>query len=109
MNIREYFGNMALDYFNENLSGSGLDCDWSLKPYTENSKNIILTTSFHCMNGVGYYDGYQDLQVVIPINDVTAWKLQFTGYRKENYIYLLREYLEDTIHYAMEKFVESLD
>jgi len=109
MNIREYFGNMALDYFNENLSGSGLDCDWSLKPYIENSKNIILATSFHCMHDHGYYDGYQDLQIVIPINDISDWKLQFTGIRKKNYISLLREYLEDTIHYAMKKFVESLD
>lgn len=59
----------GLKYFFENLShGSGIDCDWTGYT-TKNGDYVYITNSYHCMDDVGYYDGYQDFSIVILKTD----------------------------------------
>lgn len=75
--------------------GSGIDCDWIGDRKSIHPKNFVFRNSFHCMNEHGTYVGYQDFALIIPIRDWQRWRLVFTGYRRQEYIYTLRDYLED--------------
>lgn len=74
--------------------GSGIDSDWIVK---EKGNKYICYNSFHCMNDVGFYDGWVDFSVTI--NKQTGdTKVRFHAdgagwYRVRKYN--LRDYLED--------------
>lgn len=80
--------------------GSGIDCKWEIDT---NDKWIIAKNSFHCMNQDGYYVGYADFTVKIPVEFPESFKLEFNGKTAQyrNRKFGLREYLEDTLYYAI--------
>jgi hypothetical protein len=81
--------------------GAGLDASWHLE---EDKNKIIASSSFHCMNEHGYYDGWIDFSIEIPKNNPLNFKLKFqtdsAGWYRI-YKYMLREYLEDIIAYSL--------
>ncbi len=80
--------------------GSGIDSDWHIE---EKGNKIYAYNSYHCMDECGMYCGWQDFYVVIPITDLKNFKLHFQGGQYLAQKYMLRDYLEDTILYALEE------
>lgn len=82
--------------------GSGIDCKWYFN-LIKNNTVLRARNSFHCMNEHGYYDGYADFTLLIPIESPIDFKLQFNGSTAQykNRKYMLRDMLEDTVFYAL--------
>ena len=83
--------------------GSGIDSDWY---FEEKENKIIASCSYHCMDDVGYYDGWVDFSLTIPKNNPENFKLTFhTDYNGWNriYKYMLRDYLEDIFAFAIQE------
>jgi len=102
--------------------GSGIDCRWELNPIGD---GVNCENSFHMMNENGYYCGYAGFTVRIfhhkkdvfnPLRGPCAGKVQVlhrkgdvdfhlvthgTAWRR-NVAYGLAEYLNDTLHFALE-------
>lgn len=104
MKLSETQKDNAETYLLEKLPhGSGIDCKWEFS-WLGNGK-LKASNSFHCMNEAGYYDGYADFTIIFPIyRALTAFTLQFNGSQAQhkNRQYMLRDYLEDTIYYALQ-------
>lgn len=90
-----------LDMIDELPHGSGIDCDWSyeVKP---TSKTVHFSNAYHCMDEHGSYDRYADFTLIVSL-EAFNFKVQFNGNtsQKLNYKYGLREYLEDTLAWAL--------
>lgn len=82
--------------------GSGINADWYV---TEKPDRWVASNSYHAMDEYGGYDGWADFTLNIPKSDPSGFKLQFNGKTAAylNSKYGLRDYLEDTIVYALEK------
>lgn len=81
------------------LSGSGFDTSWERE---ETASGVRCTTSFHCLNENGYYDGWARFEVFFSFDsEPTDFKLHFLGTwsQRLNQKHLLREHLEDTIYH----------
>ena len=76
--------------------GSGIDCDWEID---DKGDKLIASNSYHCMDDVGFYDGWADFTLHIPKSKPLDFKLHFNGQVAQylNRKYMLRDYLEDTI------------
>jgi hypothetical protein len=86
--------------------GSGIDADW----YIETKRQtIVASNSYHCMNDVGYYDGWADFTLYIPLKNPMNFKLHFGGQDAQylNRKYMLRDYLEDTIAECLREAEQS--
>lgn len=89
-------------------SGSGFDTSWCVD-LSKDGKTLLLYSSYHAMDDNGYYCGWADFTVKIPLDVApSCWRyefsLQFNG-KYSHYLnsrYMLREYFEDTISYALE-------
>lgn len=79
-------------------SGSGIDCNWNIE---DKGTYFKAQNSFHCMNDIGYYDGYQDFTLIIPKKSIGDYKLHFNGSQYKAKRYGLREYLDDIIYNAL--------
>jgi hypothetical protein len=81
--------------------GSGIDCSW----YGYVTKgNLCFTNAFHAMDENGYYDGYAQFTVKLPLVDNCvhwdSFTIEFNG-RNSAYLnrkYNLRDYIETTIY-----------
>lgn len=82
--------------------GSGIDCKWEFD-YQSNGK-VLARNSWHCMNDVGYYDGWADFTIKFDLHKpMNEFVLQFNGkvsHYKANK-YFLRDYLEESIYYSL--------
>lgn len=85
--------------------GSGIDCDWVIDV---TKQSIRMSNSYHCMDDNGFYCGYADFTVIIPLSvRANHWqdyfKLQFHGDDSQylNRKHGLREFLEEQISYAL--------
>lgn len=87
--------------------GSGIDCKWEIE---DMGKYFKCLNSFHCMNEHGMYCGYADFTLIIPKKNPLEFRLHFNGkdsaYLNERY--MLRDYLEDTFHYAIDDLMNKL-
>ena len=84
----------------EDFSGNGFQFE---KVDIKKSGRADFILSYHCMNEVGYYMGYAYFRVV-PLNNDSDYKIHFIG-KNSSYLnrkYLLRDFIEDTIHYQCE-------
>lgn len=81
--------------------GSGIDADWTIN---EKNDKILACNSYHAMDSVGYYIGWQEFCLKIPKKKPKDFKLNFTGDRRIlKRQPFLREYLEDTIALSLEE------
>jgi hypothetical protein len=113
--------NLTLDNLEDLPHGSGIDCDWQIDNMGKYFKCI---NSYHCMNENGMYDGYADFTLIIfkkpydfhkrfnptrteLFNQVFDYdfNLHFNGSFSQwkNRQHMLREYLEDTFSYFLDK------
>lgn len=84
--------------------GSGIDSDW-VGEVLKNGK-LRFYNGYHCMNENGFYEGWQDFRVTINLLDKNPecdFKLEFTGNRYLAQKHMLKDYLGDTINYALEQ------
>lgn len=88
--------------------GSGIDCDWSFD-YQQNGI-VKASNAYNCMNENGFYCGYADFTVKVDLAKPEDFVLQFNGKlaAKLNDRHILRDYLEETIHYALTNVPETL-
>ncbi len=93
------------EHLTKEIHGSGIDADWRFRKKTNRNTKIswvLLVNSYHCMNEDGYYDGWQDFFVQIPMNgDVTNFKVVFHGPQDLGQKYDLRTYLEEIFAVAI--------
>ncbi len=79
--------------------GSGINSSWEFSWQRDGS--IVCANSFHCMNDVGYYDGWADFKVVIKPD--SEFRLMFVGktaqYKAARY--QLRECIEELVYHAL--------
>ena len=103
--------------------GSGIDCDWCHN--IRRNGNLEFSNSFHLMDEMGGYDGWQDFTVILfrhkkevlnrligpcagkiqIVHKVGDWdfRIEFNGPTiKRNSVYGLKDYLYDTIGHAIE-------
>jgi hypothetical protein len=79
-------------------SGSGFDGEWGIE--MDLTKGLVKCSStFHCMNENGYYDGWCNFNVTIKLGDAEYWRLTFCSDadRRLAAKYDLRDYIEQTI------------
>ena len=82
--------------------GSGIDCKWGIELDLHSGK-IVCKNSFHNMNDNGSYSGYTDFQVIINANHRDIFgRLDWTLKGRFAKRFGLKDYLEDTIGYALE-------
>jgi hypothetical protein len=93
------------DYLIDSVHGSGIDRDWKLSQ----SKNYLnLHNSFHCMDEQGFYCGWQDFTVKLPLNGlVNDFKLIFNGTQYLGIKHGLKEYLYDIISQVIWDYMEA--
>ena len=86
--------------------GSGIDGTWNIE---DKGSYIKAVNFFHCMDEHGYYDGYADFSLTIPKKCLTDFKMHFHGPTSQylNRKYMLRDYLEETFHYALSLIVQK--
>ncbi|MDD5454009.1 MAG: hypothetical protein PHW62_00715 [Candidatus Ratteibacteria bacterium] len=89
--------------FIRELHGSGINSGWSVE---ETKSSWRASNSFHAMDEGGFYDDYADFTVIFPKNEsMGEFKLEFNGQdaQRLNQKHMLREYLEDTIAYTLDR------
>lgn len=79
--------------------GSGVDSDWHIE---DKGSYYRADCSYHCMDEMGYYDGWVDFYLTIPKKKPTDFKIHFSGDQYRVRKYSLRDYLSDTIGYALD-------
>jgi hypothetical protein len=63
------------------------------------------------VNNNGYYVGWADFSVIIPLDNPLDFRLHFHGMnsRNLNTRYSLRDYMEETLYYSIEEMLEDVD
>ena len=89
-------------------SGSGFDTTWEVE---YKGKYLKLISSYHVMNNNGYYVGWADFSVIIPLDNPLDFRLHFHGERSHylNKQYLLRDYIEDMLYCYIEEMLEKIN
>lgn len=82
--------------------GSGIDGRWNIE---DKGRYIKACNFYHCMNSVGYYNGFASFTLIIPKKNPLDFRLHFNGKEAayKNRQYQLREYLEDVFYCDLEK------
>lgn len=88
--------------------GSGINCDWKIS--AQLNGKILASNAYHCMDENGFYCGFADFTVKTDLAKPEDFVLQFNGKlaAKLNDRHILRDYLEETIHYALTNVPETL-
>lgn len=90
-----------VEAFTEGLHVSGIDYEWKI---TETKTSFRASNGFHSMDEWGGYDGTTDFTVIFPKNvSMNDFSLQFNGDQYLAQKHMLREYLEDTIVYTLDR------
>ena len=80
-------------------SGSGVDTgtlfDWEFSK----KNRLVLSLSFHHMNGDGYYDGWTEHKIVITPDLADGFEIKVTGQNRND----IKSYLADLIHGVLTK------
>lgn len=104
--LAEFIQDFIVYELNQKFSGSGIDAGYKCGKISK--KHIYIESSYHCMNEHGYYDGWQEFSIRIPITtDWHDWKLLFRYDHYKADKYMLREYLEDSLHFHLSEIFES--
>jgi len=91
-----------VESFTNQLHGSGIDGDWKIE---ETNTSFRASNFFHTMDEWGGYDGYADFTIIYPKKEsMGEFRLEFNGQdaQRLNQKHMLREYLEETIAYALD-------
>lgn len=89
--------------FTRNLHGSGINYDWNVE---ETPTTFRASNSYDTMSESGLYDSAADFTVVFPKGEsMGEFRLEFNGQlaQRMNQKYMLRDYLEDTIAYTLDR------
>lgn len=76
--------------------GSGVNGNWSVS-VQKNNHTLVFSNSYHGMTEYGFYDGYADFDLLVPIFSPDEFRVVFhgTGFRRKSWYWDLRDYLED--------------
>ena len=91
-----------VEEFTEELHGSGIDYGWEVE---ETKTSFRASNAFHTMDEWGGYDAVVPFTIIFPKKlSMEDFKLQFaSGSQYQVEKHMLREYLEETIAYAVGK------
>lgn len=94
----------SIECFLEELlpSGSGFDTSYD---FNWTKQSLRISSSYHCMNYHGYYDGWADFTMIISFNkDIGEFKLQFDGKESQAKArkYCLRDCMENTLYESLQ-------
>lgn len=98
---------MIVNHLNNTVSGSGFDTDWrqlhgNNKLDLTKSGNLLVFGGYHNMNDGGYYDGWTDITIKIPLMNPEDFKIICKGKRK--YTELNKYYWEQVIYDSLMQF-----
>ena len=96
----------VISLFCDTLHGSGVDYEWFAE---ETKKEIICFNSYHAMNEMGYYDRVIGFVVHFPKNNLYDCYVKNTDDRYGWNKYMLRDYLSDTVHFAISDSIKALE
>ena len=80
-------------------SGSGFDSGTIIVWDKCKHNKIVLRADFHHMDDNGYYCGWSEHEVIIVPSFTFGFYLHVTGKNKRG----IKEYIEDTMHYVLNK------
>jgi hypothetical protein len=72
-------------------SGSGFDAGTTLDLGASTAERLVFRTSFHHMNGDGYYDGWSDHTVIVTPSLAFDYTLRITGRDRDDWKEYARE------------------
>lgn len=87
--------------------GSGIDLRWEIE---EEINHFVAHNAFHVMDENGYYVDWAHFTIRIPKTNPLEFELDWydEDARELNEQYMIQDYLEETIHYYIEQYLESL-
>lgn len=89
--------------------GSGFDCGYTVDMDKSSADKIVIESSFHCMDGNGYYCGWNDFTVTVKpsmLFDIDI-SINFHGIKEKSYG--LKDYIVETLHNALYATVADTD
>jgi hypothetical protein len=78
-------------------SGSGFDNGTRLDEDRSTSEKLVFVTSYHHMNGVGYYDSWTEHTVVVKPSLAFHFDLKVTGKDRHD----IKEYIAEVFHASL--------
>jgi hypothetical protein len=85
-------------------SGSGIDDGVKLDLDKSTSEKLVFTTSFHHMNGTGYYVGcWTDHTITVTASLIFGINIRISGRNRND----IKDYLHDVFHEALTKEIED--
>ena len=81
--------------------GSGIDSGVVLTDKSS-GEYLSFTSSYHCMDENGYYDGWVDFRVIVTPSLLFDFNMKIVG-KFGKYKESLPDYLFDLFHYALDK------
>lgn len=93
----------TLENYEQHLpSGSGFDAGTQLDLARSTPDKLVLTTDYHHMNEVGYYDGWTSHTVIVTPSLQFDFTLAITGKNKND----IKEYIADTFNLILSSEIE---
>lgn len=77
-------------------SGSGFDAGTKIE--SADAKSIVISTSFHCMDENGCYDGWEDYTVTVTADLALGFSFEIDGDDRDGLI----DYVADVMHAALD-------
>lgn len=86
-------------------SGGGFDAGTSLNFDLSKPDRLVFDTSFHHMNGHGYYEGWTQHQVVVKPSLAFGKELRITGLNRND----IKDYIHDVFDHALDADPNPVD
>ena len=84
-----------MEYSNLLPSGSGFDSGTTIDIEKSTPNKIYLNTSYHYMNGNGFYDGWYEYQVIVTPSLANVIELRIVGKNTPNDI---KDYMQELFY-----------
>lgn len=102
----DYLDLLVKDYL---PSGSGIDDENSIDLDKSTPARIIINSAYHCMDGNGYYCGWQDFTVIIKPSLIFDIDMKISFHGVKEIIYGTRDYLYELYRYNLTQCVKDDD
>ena len=78
--------------------GSGFDIGTKIDEKSSRNK-IILNTAFHFMDENGFYDGWEDYQIIVTPDLLYGFNIKIKGKDRQD----IKDYIAEEFHYVLSK------
>ena len=98
----EKWSDKLIEYNTILPSGSGIDTGTAIDLEHSTEEKLYLHFSYHFMNEVGYYDGWEDYKVIITPSLRFGYDMRFVGKDRDN----IKEYFHQVFDPILTEEVE---